>query len=191
MGWKLGVPARAFASLLRLAGVHMGVACGLIASSRGPVSIAQTGESPIVLRELHVYGSEYVVYAYALRRRVELLAPYRNYSSLLVGGSTCAGRAAAAATTATQQQPTRARSVRASPCLCAVPRVPIIPLITLAFRAGPSRRRRRSWASHSTWTSSPPAGRLQHIPAHAVGPAFWGGEGSGVSAKTSRAKACF
>lgn len=110
MGWKLGVPARALPSLLRLAGVHMGVACGLIASSRGPVSIAQTGESPIVLRELHVYGSEYVVYAYALRRRVELLAPYRNYSSLLVGGSTCAGRAAAAAAAArpaTQQQPTR------------------------------------------------------------------------------------
>ena len=85
----------------------MGVACGLIASSRGPVSIAQTGESPIVLRELHVYGSMYVVYVYALRRRVELLAPYRNYSSLLVGGSTCAGRAAAAARAATQQQPTR------------------------------------------------------------------------------------
>lgn len=36
---------------LRLAGVHMGVACGLIAASRGPVSIAQTGVSPIVLRE--------------------------------------------------------------------------------------------------------------------------------------------
>ena len=58
-----------------------------------------------------------------------------------------------------------------------MPRVPIIPLITFAFRAGPSKRRRRSWASHSTWTTPPPAGRLQHIPAHAVGPAFWGGEG--------------
>ena len=137
-----------------------------------------------------------VVYVYALRRRVELLARERTVIIavvfFVVGGSTCAGRAAAAAATAaTQQQPTRARSVRASLCLCVLPRVPIIPLITLAFRAGPSRRRRRSWASHSTWTSSPPAGRLQHIPAHAVGPAFWGGEGSGVSAKTSRAKACF
>ena len=114
MGWKLGVPARALPSLLRLAGVHMGVACGLIASSRGPVSIAQTGESPIVLRELHVYGSEYVVYAYALRRRVELLARERTVIIavfFVVGGSTCAGRAAAAAAAAarpaTQQQPTR------------------------------------------------------------------------------------
>ena len=55
----------------------MGVACGLIASSRGPVSIAQTGESPIVLRELHVYRWD-VVYTYALRRRVELLARDRT-----------------------------------------------------------------------------------------------------------------
>ena len=137
----------------------MGVACGLIAASRGPVSIAQTGESPIVLREYSTCVQMDVVHAYALRRWVELLARDRNYSSLLVGGSTCAGRAAAA-----QQQEQRhssnprARSVRASLCPCVLPRVPIIPLSTLAFHAGPSRRRRRSWASHSTWT-------LPHRPA--------------------------
>ena len=170
----------------------MGVACGLIASSRGPVSIAQTGESPIVLRELHVYRWGCGVrLRLTSSGRAARTGAYRNYSSLLAGGSTCAGRAEQQQQEQRHSSNPRARSVRASPCLCAVPKVPIIPLITLAFRAGPSRRRRRSWASHSTWTSSPPAGRLQHIPAHAVGPAFWGGEGSGVSAKTSRAKACF
>jgi hypothetical protein len=183
-------------SSLRLAGVHMGVACGLIASSRGPVSIAQTGESPIVLRELHVYRWGCGVrLRLTSSGRAARTGAYRNYSSLLRRRRQHTRRQSSSsssnATAATQQQPTRARSVRASLCLCVLPRVPIIPLITLAFRAGPSRRRRRSWASHSTWTSSPPAGRLQHIPAHAVGPAFWGGEGSGVSAKTSRAKACF
>ena len=55
---------------------------------------------------------------------------------------------------------THARDLFARALVCAlVPRVPIIPLITFAFRAGPSKRRRRSWASHSL------LGRLPHRPA--------------------------
>ena len=142
--------------------------------------MAQTGESPIVLRELHVYGgmwctsTPYVVGSSCSHRTV----------IVAVCWSAAAHAPAVAAAAAAQEQRhssnPRARYVRASPCLCTVPRVPIIPSITLAFRAGQAKdgvASRRSWASHSTWTTPPPAGRLQHIPAHAVGPAFWGGEG--------------
>ena len=71
----------------------------------------------------------------------------------------------------------RGRSVRASPCLCVGAEGADHSLDHSRISCWPSKRRRRSWASHSTWTTPPPAGRLQHIPAHAVGPAFWGGEG--------------
>ena len=192
MGWKLGVPARALPSLLRLAGVHMGVACGLIASSRRASQHRTDGRVAHCPARVHVYGrmwctsTPYVVGSSCSHRTVII--------------AVCLSTAAHAPAEQQQQQQQeqrhssnpRARSVRASPCLCAVPKVPIIPLITLAFRAGQAK----------DGVGAGPATRLGQLPHRPAGYSTslrtplalpFGAEkgGSGVSAKTSRAKACF
>ena len=161
MGWKLGVPARALPSFAATRwGSHgRGVWTDCV-ESEGQSASHRRASRPLSCASTCV--REDVVYVYALRRRVELLAPYRNYSSLLVGGSTCAGRAAAAAAAAaaraaTQQQPTREICSR-EPLSVRGAEGADHSLDHSRISCWPSKRRRRSWASHSTWTT-PPTGR--------------------------------
>ena len=158
MGWKLGVPARAFALSLRLAGVHMavGVWTDCAVQSRASQHRTQTGES-IVLRG-YMYrcmwctSTPYVGFGSSCSHRAVII------DSLLVGGSTCAGRAAA--TAATQQQPTRARSVRACPCLCAGAEGSDHSLDQLSHISCWAKQKTAERASHSSGASLPhrPAG---------------------------------